>query len=266
MSHYLSIAAVFKQETKYLREWLEYHLLVGVDHFYLYLHDEEPELGKVVNLLSYYSPKLITPILWSNYNKGNFQILAYQDALKSFGHLTRWLAFIDLDEFIFPVKRDDISNVLQDYESNSIAGLNISICTFGDSEKVTSPELQTRDLTWRAYDEKPCNLTAKQIIKPERIKKYEYGGPWDRCINLDYKISHSCKQKRPLTPLRVNHYPVRSQKDWQEKVKRGWPEGIPLHNLSNADWQHKYRMLNHNDIRDTSMWRFTKQLEKRLLM
>jgi hypothetical protein len=266
MSHYLSIAAVFKQETKYLREWLEYHLLLGVNHFYLYLHDQEPEITKVVNILSNYSPKLITPVLWYHYNEGDFQIKAYADALKSFGHLTRWLAFIDLDEFIFPVSRASIDQVLQDYDSDSISGLNVSVCTFGDSERDTSPTLQTRDLIWRAYDQKPCNLTSKQFFRPEKIKEYKYGGCWDRCLNLDYKVSHSCKQSRPLSPLRVNHYPVRSEIDWKEKVKRDWPKGIVLHDLSSADWARKYQMLNNNDIEDTSMWRFTKELEKRLLM
>ena len=34
--HQLSICAIFKNEAKFLKEWIEYHRLVGVDHFYLY--------------------------------------------------------------------------------------------------------------------------------------------------------------------------------------------------------------------------------------
>ena len=32
----LSICAIFKNEAKYLKEWIEYHRIFGVDHFYLY--------------------------------------------------------------------------------------------------------------------------------------------------------------------------------------------------------------------------------------
>ena len=32
----LSICAIFQDETPYLKEWLEFHLMAGVQHFYLY--------------------------------------------------------------------------------------------------------------------------------------------------------------------------------------------------------------------------------------
>ena len=33
--YFLSVAAIMKNEKPYLKEWLEYHLLQGVEHFYL---------------------------------------------------------------------------------------------------------------------------------------------------------------------------------------------------------------------------------------
>ena len=32
----VSICAMYKNEAKYILEWIEYHLMIGVDHFYLY--------------------------------------------------------------------------------------------------------------------------------------------------------------------------------------------------------------------------------------
>src|SRR5207248_10986601 len=44
----LAICAIFKNEAPYLREWIEFHRLVGVSHFYLYRNgstdDWEPVL------------------------------------------------------------------------------------------------------------------------------------------------------------------------------------------------------------------------------
>src|SRR5690348_2224989 len=34
--HKLSICSLFKNEAVHLKEWIEYHQMVGVDHFYLY--------------------------------------------------------------------------------------------------------------------------------------------------------------------------------------------------------------------------------------
>ena len=33
---YVSICAIFKNESMYMKEWIEYHRIIGVDHFYLY--------------------------------------------------------------------------------------------------------------------------------------------------------------------------------------------------------------------------------------
>ena len=35
----LVICAIFKNEARYLKEWVEYHRMVGVEHFYLYNND-----------------------------------------------------------------------------------------------------------------------------------------------------------------------------------------------------------------------------------
>jgi len=36
MKPYLSICGIYRDEAFYLREWIEFHRLVGVERFYLY--------------------------------------------------------------------------------------------------------------------------------------------------------------------------------------------------------------------------------------
>ncbi len=36
MKGYLSVCAIYKNEARYLAEWIEFHLLAGVEHFFLY--------------------------------------------------------------------------------------------------------------------------------------------------------------------------------------------------------------------------------------
>ncbi len=44
----LAVVAIFKDEGKYLREWVDYHLLAGVEHFYLYNNDSSDDYAKVL--------------------------------------------------------------------------------------------------------------------------------------------------------------------------------------------------------------------------
>ena len=44
----VSICAVFKNEAMYLREWIEFNHLVGVEHFYLYNNNSDDDYVSVL--------------------------------------------------------------------------------------------------------------------------------------------------------------------------------------------------------------------------
>ena len=46
----LSVCTLMKDRARYLREWLQYHLLVGVEHFYLYDHGSVDGLAEELQL------------------------------------------------------------------------------------------------------------------------------------------------------------------------------------------------------------------------
>ena len=102
----LAIVAIFKDEAPYLREWLDYHLLAGAEHFYLYNNDSSDDYEKV--LAPYVEAELVTLIDWSG---KLMQMPAYNDALKRFKFFCRYMAFIDLDEFIYPKTNRSIVEV-----------------------------------------------------------------------------------------------------------------------------------------------------------
>ena len=95
--HDLSVVSFLrKNEGRYLKEWLDYHLAAGVDHFFLYDNvpvDETSELLK-----PYVKDELVDyfPV------QGELmQIPAYNDAARRFSYVTRYMAFIDSDRFLF---------------------------------------------------------------------------------------------------------------------------------------------------------------------
>ncbi len=93
----LAVVAILKNEGRYLKEWLDYHLAAGVDHFYLYDNDSADNQAEVAKpyveagLVDYFP----TP------GKA-MQIVAYNNAIKKFKFQSRYMAFIDLDEFLLP--------------------------------------------------------------------------------------------------------------------------------------------------------------------
>ena len=107
-----SICAIFRNEAMFLREWIEFHLLVGVEHFYLYNNFSEDNYLEI--LQPYIDSDVITLTDWSI--EGG-QLLAYLDCFKHHKNHTDWIAYIDLDEFICMRQEIDIKNWIRPYKN-----------------------------------------------------------------------------------------------------------------------------------------------------
>ena len=101
--YYLSLCSIFKNEGKYMKEWLDFHLIVGFEHFYLYNNFSSDNYQKV--LKPYIEKGIVTLIDWP-YQYG--QMVAYNDCIKRFQEESNWIAFMDLDEFAVPVEYSDV--------------------------------------------------------------------------------------------------------------------------------------------------------------
>jgi hypothetical protein len=112
----LAIVAIFKGEDEYLREWIEFHRIVGVEHFFLYDNGDR-ESSRAI-LKPYVDVGIVTYIpfadfpeksMRSKYGKDQFrklsmQNLAYGDCVRKYAKHCDWLAKIDLDEFLYPLE------------------------------------------------------------------------------------------------------------------------------------------------------------------
>ncbi len=123
----LSICTLFKNESRYLREWIEYHRLIGVDHFYLYNNGSRDRSVEILS--TYVKQGLVTLVNWPDIipqdregNPGEWalstQVQAYEHAAKyaALGE-TEWLALIDVDEFLVPVRSSTLSEILEKYDA-----------------------------------------------------------------------------------------------------------------------------------------------------
>lgn len=109
--YYISICAIFKNEGHYLKEWVEYHKLIGIDHIYLYNNFSEDNYLEI--LTPYIEEEFVTLTDWPHKYS---QTKAYQDCFVKYRNETFWLAFIDLDEFICPKYKYNVKEWIKDFE------------------------------------------------------------------------------------------------------------------------------------------------------
>lgn len=218
--HYLTLVAIAKDETRNLREWLVYHTLLGVEAFIIYDNESAVPIRET-----------LAPFLRDGFLKvvelpgREMQVKAYNHALREFGPETRWMGFIDLDEFIVPLATDDLRHFLTDFEDH--AGLVINWATYGSSGHVKRPlGLQIESYTQRLPLSEPVNFHIKSLVKPAStlgaVNAHSFAyhpGCW--AVNPDRMPISS-----PFSPpchdrIRLNHYFYRSREEFEEKMRRG---------------------------------------------
>jgi hypothetical protein len=106
----VSVCLLIKDENKYLEEWINHHLKLGIEHFYIYDNNSKIPVSKTI--LEKFNSNYFTFIDWSD-NYKSMQIEAYNHYLTNYGNKSKWTAFIDTDEFI----QWDSVEVLDKYES-----------------------------------------------------------------------------------------------------------------------------------------------------
>jgi hypothetical protein len=164
----IAICAIFQNEAPYLREWIEFHRMVGVKHFYLY--DNLSDDGAVDVLAPYCRTGLVTLTPWPHSFEEFSQAQAYNDCLARFGGDCRWLALIDIDEFLFSPECDDLRKVLRDYEEFPAVVVNWQV--YGSAGHVETPSgLVIENFLQRAPTDWVRNRRLKSIVDPARTTR-----------------------------------------------------------------------------------------------
>lgn len=108
----ISICAIFKNEGHNIQEWIEYHRIVGVDHFYMYNNFSNDNYLEV--LAPFIKEGIVTFIDWP-VEYGQFP--AYEHFYENYRNETNWVSFLDLDEFVTPIYEKTISDWLLKYKN-----------------------------------------------------------------------------------------------------------------------------------------------------
>ncbi|MDR2194232.1 MAG: glycosyltransferase family 92 protein [Treponema sp.] len=256
----LSIATIVRNEAPYLKEWIEYHKLVGVERFYIY------DNYSTVYIYDNYSTDSIKEVLQPYIDSGEVvytvfpaeeahsretQMSAFNDAVTRYKHKTRWLALIDADEFIVPLCADTITGVIKEIEKNIVHKKIAALCVFwvlyGFSGHYRRPDGGGGGLIIEQYTRSRVKALTKaareahknywwierewvkSIVNPRMVTVYYIhgGGYRDGYYGVDEKGNRIHEGgvvpeglEASIEKIRINHYWTKSYEEFIEKIQR----------------------------------------------
>jgi hypothetical protein len=264
----LAICAIFRDEASYLKEWIEFHRLLGVEHFYLYNNLSRDHYQKV--LAPYIKAKLVSLFDWNYEHEEHgrwcpIQCSAYQTTIKKIRGKVKWLAILDTDEFLFPVNKDTLIEFLKDYEEFGAVCANWQMYGTSHVSKIPKDKLLIETLHLKAPLDYAENFQVKSIIQPLKVK--QCASP-HFCFFLEGFYQVNADKERfegsqtpgiTLDKIRINHYWSRDKKFFYRiKVKRRetWQESL--------DRQLGRLKILNSEIDDEAIQRFVPLLKERM--
>lgn len=252
--HYLGICAIIKDETPFLAEWVAYYMHLGVEAFYLYDNRSEVPVAETLAGFS----RMRTNVILNVYNAPGkaMQMPVYNHCVNEQDSACRWIAFVDLDEFIVPKLVDSIPALLVEYESQ--AGLAVSWKTFGSNGHKTRPAgLQIENYTRAFADDHSRHGLVKSIVNPRAVKFFFnphmclLKEPDQHIVTENHEPIAVAERRNPTwEKAQINHYFYRSRQDFALKMRK------PRASVFTPKPQPKDPVPPDGEVTDTSALRF----------
>jgi hypothetical protein len=214
---YLSACAIYRDEAPYLREWIEFHRLVGVERFFLY---DNLSVDDHMTVLEPYIERGIVHLEDWPMTEGA-QIPAYEHCIREHAAESRWIAIIDIDEFLFSPAGRRLDDLLVEYERWPAVGVNWAV--FGPSGHERKPPglvIENYSLRLRTDATQMATKTIKSIVDPARVARTTgvHCQVYDRLGAVDenhYPIPGGRTKSVSFERLRINHYFTKSLEEFQ---------------------------------------------------
>jgi hypothetical protein len=257
---HLAICAIFRNEAPYLREWIEFHRLVGVERFHLYQNRSDDAYEPIVQ--PYIDQGLVELTQWPRQPPCHLQ--AYLHFISRYAGEPWWVAFIDCDEFLFSPSYATVAEAIATIAAPEWGAVGVNWMCFGASGQETpAPGLVTERFVTRPADNFSANRHIKSVVRMDRVESV--------CANPHHfkvkggTFGESGQEivgpfsSMPLhSLLRIHHYHTKSRQEYLRRIAGGNADGAPRRAPAEFD---RYQA---KDIEDRSTWRFLPVLKQRI--
>lgn len=231
----MAIVLIAKNEARHIAEWAQFHHRAGVRHLYVYDNASTDNMVEV--LRDALPPEVLTIIPWAQPRfrtqtgrEIHNQVLAYAHAAMNFGARYRWLAFIDVDEFLVPVVDNSIPEALEGLSDHAHVSLPWQMFGRGGNSEQADGDVLHSYLT-RAKDPFALShgLNFKCLVDPSKLTEigvhgFGVDGKNEGVNDAGHAAAHKDRKKPSFASrqrLQLNHYYTRSDAELQAKIKTG---------------------------------------------
>jgi hypothetical protein len=240
--YYLSVLAIFKNESSGIKEWITHYMSEGVEHFYLIDNGSTDNWEEEVKGF---------PITVRTDDKKHAQIEHYNSYMDQIKKETEWIMVVDLDEYVYS-RESTIANTLRGYE-DSIGNIMIRWKMFGSNGHINQPKSLISGFTKRSTEMDDLNVKSiikTNILRTLLIHRQDYiskGG-----VKEIFQPDECTEESLAKAKLHLNHYAIQSREFFEKvKMQRGSANVIAHDNVRTWDYFARYDA---NDVEDLELF------------
>lgn len=234
----IGITSIQRDRDPWIVEWLAFHLLVGFNEFHVYAHKCQDGMDRTLLALARHYPIHV----YALHHDDKPQLDAYRHAWSQHGREIDWMAFIDGDEFLFPMQSATMAEALQPYNDARLSALAAYWVCYGSSGHVEDPGGLVMEQFSRHSDvDFGPNRHLKSIVRGRQEHEVHFTGSHmfstslgtfdERLQPVLGPVLRDPSVLPPRDVFRINHY-VTQHWDFFHHTKQG---------MAAADMQSSYR-------------------------
>ena len=244
----VAITSIQRNRNPWIVEWIAFHLMMGFDSFHIYAHRCDDGMEDTLRRLGRHYPIEVFAID-SNYYP---QQVSYQQSWDANKDKVDWMAFIDGDEFLFPMQDDGIAQALARYADKEISALAAYWMVYGSNGHVVEPSgLVMENFRRHASTDFPANRHVKTIMRGGRHAEVR------RCHVFETELGTFDEKMRPIADglsehapsyefFRINHY-VNQSREYFKNIKQNIGVADNEVHVVRPDGHFDYHDRNEND-------------------
>lgn len=272
--HGYAVVVCVKNEGAYIAEWLRFHKMVGIRHFFVY---DNGSTDDTVDALRATVPSHeFTLVPWGGRVVStktsqliDGQVLAYSHAILNFGQDFRRMAFIDVDEFLLPRNGATIQEALA--TTGDFPNISLPWHMFGTSGHRVKPEgpvvLSYTKRAANPLTPKKHSTNFKCIVDPcevievavHHFKTKSFGDSTSN--DAGFRATQKTRQDLAFYSnafLQLNHYYSKSHEEMDLKFSRGSNFAASSEALA-LKMKTTMQNIENDEVEDRSMVEFVSQ-------
>ena len=165
------LTLILYNELVYLEEWINFHLIQGVDKLYIYINYKKDSMNNTLfdDVKKKYSKNII--FVHINFKHHIHVHHFFENYYQK--HLNDWMTIIDIDEFLYsPLENKKITDIIQIYEQEKKYAIGINWKCFGSNNIDKNPRYEVLKTFTKCSDKYfGINQVIKSLFKISSIDK-----------------------------------------------------------------------------------------------